>query len=254
LYGSYARGDWVDDPIGGYRSDYDILIVVNDERLTDTVEYWSVAEDRLMRDYRITMTLSAEVGIIIHTLGDVNRQLERGRPFFIDVSQQGIALYESEGYPFSKPSYLPSREAKAEAQTNFDRWFPTAERSIRTFELQRSEGDDAFWRRKAAFELHQAVEQLYHCTMLVLNLYSPKSHKLNFLRSHAEELASSLIEAWPRDDKFSRRSFELLRQAYVNARYSTNYEISGEQLAWLGKRVIILRSLVKSVCDRRLNG
>jgi len=34
LYGSYARGDWVDDPVGGYKSDYDLLVVVNDERLT----------------------------------------------------------------------------------------------------------------------------------------------------------------------------------------------------------------------------
>ena len=49
LYGSYARGDWVDDPVGGYQSDYHILIVVNDDRLTD-FDYWSVAEDRLMRD------------------------------------------------------------------------------------------------------------------------------------------------------------------------------------------------------------
>jgi len=32
LYGSYARGDWVDDPIGGYQSDYDILVVVSDDR------------------------------------------------------------------------------------------------------------------------------------------------------------------------------------------------------------------------------
>jgi predicted nucleotidyltransferase len=30
LYGSYARGDWVDDPVGGYQSDYDILVVVSD--------------------------------------------------------------------------------------------------------------------------------------------------------------------------------------------------------------------------------
>lgn len=30
LYGSYARGDWVDDPVGGYKSDYDLLVVVND--------------------------------------------------------------------------------------------------------------------------------------------------------------------------------------------------------------------------------
>ena len=28
LYGSYARGGWVDDPVGGYTSDYDILVVV----------------------------------------------------------------------------------------------------------------------------------------------------------------------------------------------------------------------------------
>jgi predicted nucleotidyltransferase len=28
LYGSYARGDWVDNQIGGYRSDYEIPVVV----------------------------------------------------------------------------------------------------------------------------------------------------------------------------------------------------------------------------------
>src|ERR1700748_1810309 len=61
LYGSYARGDWVDDPVGGYKSDYDILVVVNDERLTD-FDFWSAAEDRLMREVTITHTLSAPVG------------------------------------------------------------------------------------------------------------------------------------------------------------------------------------------------
>jgi predicted nucleotidyltransferase len=50
LYGSYARGGWVEDPVGGYRSDYDILVVVSDERLTDVVDFWSVADDRLMRN------------------------------------------------------------------------------------------------------------------------------------------------------------------------------------------------------------
>ncbi|MFD2428279.1 hypothetical protein ACFSUK_08875 [Sphingobium scionense] len=48
LYGSYARGGWVDDPVGGYKSDYDLLIVVNDEHLVD-FEFWSGADDRLMR-------------------------------------------------------------------------------------------------------------------------------------------------------------------------------------------------------------
>ena len=99
LYGSYARGDWVDDPVGGYQSDYDILVVVSDERLAE-FEFWSAAEDRLMRDTTITRVLSAPVNFIVHTLTDVNQQLERGRPFFVDIVEQGIALYEAEGFPF----------------------------------------------------------------------------------------------------------------------------------------------------------
>ena len=35
LFGSYARGDWVDDPIGRYHSDYDLLVVVDHGDLTD---------------------------------------------------------------------------------------------------------------------------------------------------------------------------------------------------------------------------
>ena len=49
LYGSYARGGWVDEPhiAKGYQSDFDLLIIVNDKRLTDRVEYWAKAEERL---------------------------------------------------------------------------------------------------------------------------------------------------------------------------------------------------------------
>ena len=226
LYGSYARGGWVDDPVGGYQSDYDILVVVTDDRLTDVVDYWSAADDRLMRDVTINNALSAPVNFIVHSLTDVNKQLEQGRPFFIDIVEQGIALYEAEGFAFATPQKLPPEKARAEAQKHFDRWFAIAGTSLRTFELQRAEGSDDLWRNKAAFELHQTAEQLYHCTLLVLTLYSPKSHKLNFLRSHCEEIAPSLIAAWPRDDKFSRRCFELLRQAYVNARYSPHYAVT----------------------------
>lgn len=248
LYGSYARGDWVDDPIGGYTSDYDILIVVNDERLTD-FELWSAAEDRLMRDLTINKALSAPVSFIVHTLTDVNQQLERGRPFFIDIVKQGIALYEAEGFEFATPRDLPPEEARAEAQGYFDEWFPSAER----FFQYGKEGVERGWHKEAAFQLHQATERFYHCALLVLTLYSPKSHRLNFLRSQCEQIAPGLIAAWPRDDKFSRRCFELLRQAYVNARYSPHYVIADDELAWLSERVAVLQSLVEKVCLERLS-
>src|SRR5688572_27085545 len=38
LYGSYARGDWVEDRLSGYRSDYDLLIIVNNERFAQEQE------------------------------------------------------------------------------------------------------------------------------------------------------------------------------------------------------------------------
>ncbi|HZG46477.1 MAG TPA: HEPN domain-containing protein [Allosphingosinicella sp.] len=252
LYGSYARGDWVEDPVGGYASDYDILVVVNDERLTDVVDYWSAAEDRLMREITIAGSLSAPVSFIVHSLTDLNQQLEKGRPFFVDIVRQGIGLYEADGFAFAAPRELPEEEARAEATKHHERWFSVAERSLRTFALQRAEGNDEHWRRKAAFELHQAAEQLYHCALLVLTLYSPKSHKLNFLRSQAEQIEPSLVAAWPRQSKTERRCFELLREAYVNARYSPNYTITDEQLTWLGERVEKLQELVRAACERRL--
>jgi predicted nucleotidyltransferase/HEPN domain-containing protein len=243
LYGSHARGDWVDDPVGGYHSDYDILVVVNDEHLTD-FELWSAAEDRLMRDVTINQALGAPVSFIVHSLDDVNAQLERGRPFFIDIVEQGIALYEAEGFPFAQPRLLSAADAKIEAQAYLDKWLPSASAFQRMAEGAVDAGD----LNEAAFAFHQAVERLYHCTLLVLTLYSPKSHRLNFLRSQAEQIAPRLVAAWPRDDRFARRCFELLRQAYVNARYSPHYAISDEELRWLGEHIEVLKGLVEDVC------
>jgi len=247
LYGSYARGDWVDDPVGGYTSDYDILIVVNDERLAD-FELWSAAEDRLMRETTITKTLSAPVSFIVHSLSDVNEQLERGRPFFIDIVRQGIALYDAERFCFTSPRDLPPDEAKAEAQRHFDYWFEQAASAKLGADFYVANGKA----RDAAFLFHQAAERLYHCTLLVLTLYSPKSHRLNFLRSQAEQIAPELATIWDRKHRFPRRCFELLRQAYVNARYSPHYEITADELAWIGERVAMLQELVRTACMKRL--
>lgn len=248
LYGSYARGDWVSDPIGGYQSDYDLLVVVNDDRLTE-LEFWSAAEDRLMRETTIAKTLTAPVSFIVHTLKEVNGQLERGRPFFVDIVEQGISLYEAEGFCFAAPRILPPAEALVEASKHFHESFPTAREFAAgaKFHLERESY------KLAAFNYHQAVERAYHCVLLVLTLYSPKSHRLNFLRSQCEQIAPALAEAWPRGSKFERRCFDLLRQAYVNARYSSHYAITPQELTWLGHRVAVLLELVETVCRERLD-
>ena len=50
LFGSYARGDWVEDPVGRYFSDYDLLVIVDREALTDVPEFWAKTEERLLAE------------------------------------------------------------------------------------------------------------------------------------------------------------------------------------------------------------
>jgi predicted nucleotidyltransferase/HEPN domain-containing protein len=247
LYGSFARGDWVSDPISGYQSDYDILVVVNDEHLTD-FDFWSPAEDRLMREFTITKTITAPVSFIVHSLTDVNGQLERGRPFFVDIVEQGIGLYEAEGFAFAAPCKLPPAEARIEAQKHFDHWFPLAMHAAKLAHTSVADGVQ----RDAAFMFHQATERAFHCALLTLTLHSPKSHRLNFLRSQCEQIAPALVQAWPRGTKFERRCFELLRQAYVNARYSDHFAVTDDELAWLSEQITLLLALVDACCRSHL--
>ena len=249
LFGSYARGDWVDDPVGGYVSDYDLLVVVNHERLTDVLEFWAGADDHLLREYQIAHRLTAPVNFIVHSLADVNKRLKHGRYFFTDIVRDGIALYEAPGHPFDRPKKLEPVEALAEGEKYFAEWFGNASTRLEgaRFHLEKGHYKDA------AFDFHQTTERLYHCVLLVLTLYSPKSHKLNFLRSQAEQLDVGLAAAWPRGTKFEQRCFELLRRAYVDARYSEHYKISAEELAWLDERVGVLAELVKQAAERRLS-
>lgn len=250
LFGSYARGNWVDDPVGGYKSDYDLLIVVNHDDFADVTDYWMDAEAHLEQAFDIAHTLTAPAQFIVHSLADVNRQLTRGRPFFTQIIGDGIVLYEAPDHPFSRPAKLSPDEAFREAEANFIKWLPMAERSLATAQFQIGQGEG--WRNEAAFSLHQAVERLYHCVLLTQTLYSTKSHNLNFLRGQAERVAPELIPAWPRSNRFEKRCWELLRRAYVEARFSDQYEISTEQLAWLVDRLKDLQVRVEQSCRNYL--
>src|SRR5690606_3273644 len=234
LYGSYARGGWVDEPhtAKGYQSDYDLLVIVNHEKLTDRAQFWSSAEDRLNRELAITRTLRTPVNFIVHTLGEVNDGLSQGRYFFIDIARDGIALYQSDDTDLPEPQPQRPEQALAMAREYFEDWFSKHESAVRGARryLEDDEPNDA------AVTLHQAVERAYHCVLLVCTFYTPHVHNLGCLRTQAERIDPRLIEVWPRDTRADRARFEKLKDAYVKARYSKHYRITEDELAWLGER------------------
>lgn len=251
LFGSYARNDWVDDPENCYQSDYDLLIVVSHADLTDIAEYWYVAEDKILRDAAI----ARPVNIIVHTLEEVNRGLTRGEYFWVDIAQDGVALYELPGKALATPQPLTAADAYEMASGYFTEWLPSIDRALVTAEEQALKGEnDLGWRKDAAFTLHQAAERAYTCFLLVRSHYVPRSHNLKFLRSLAEDKEPRLVESWPRATKLDRRRFELAKRAYVEARYSASYEIDIEDLQAIRTAVCTLRDTVESVSREWLEG
>ncbi|PVX28902.1 HEPN domain-containing protein [Sphingomonas pokkalii] len=250
LYGSYARGGWVDEPhtAKGYQSDFDLLVIVNNDRLTDRAQFWTTVDDRLNRELAITKTLRTPVNFIVHTLQEVNDGLAHGRYFFMDVARDGIALYQSDDTELHQPKPKTPKQALAMAREYFDEWYPSGGEFYDNFKFNLSQGRS----NNAAFQLHQAAERLYHCVLLVCTFYTPHVHNLGFLRTQAERIDPRLVDAWPRDQRGARARFEKLKEAYVKARYSKHYRISEEELAWLGERVEALGQAVQVICEERI--
>src|SRR5690606_11780035 len=250
LYGSYARGGWVDEPhtAKGYRSDFDLLIIVNDKRLTEKVDFWGKLEDRLIRELAIDKTLKTPVNFIVHTLQEVNDGLAHGRYFFMDVARDGIALYEYDDKPLHTPKPKTPEQALAMAREYFDEWMPSASDFYDGHVDAKARGK----LKKAVFDLHQSAERMYHCVLLVCTFYTPHVHNLAFLRTQAERIDMRLVDAWPRERREDRARFEKLKEAYVKARYSKHYRITEEELTWLGSCVEELGRAVHAICSERI--
>jgi HEPN domain-containing protein/predicted nucleotidyltransferase len=249
LYGAYARADCDAAHVEGCTWDYDILVVVNHERLADEVAHWTKARDALAREYSIAQRISALPNLVVHSLEDFNAQLLRGRPFFVDLLHKGIALYQLGSTPFLTPRRLPREELVAETRALYDQWSSSATTFLKMAKFGISCGAN----NNAAFQLHQAAEQSYQAVLAVKTLHCPLSHNLKFLRERAESIARDLIPIWPREDKFARRCFELLHHAYIKGRYSRDYAIGGAQLAWIVARIELLQSEVEAIAEMRFS-
>jgi uncharacterized protein len=246
LFGSYAKGGWVDEPftMKGYRSDFDLLVIVNNRKLCDFAEYWHKAADRLIRDKAI----ETPVSFIVHSRREVNTFLKEGQYFFSDIRKEGIVLYELDDEPLAEPGVLTPEDRLRVAREHFEYRSLAASRFLKMALLAAEHG----LLENGAFELHQSLEQAYSCVLLTLTNYAPPSHNIKFLRSLAEEQDRRLADAFPRDQHRERAWFNTLNEAYVKARYSKHFEISEEALSWLGERTAALHDRVKVVCVEHL--
>jgi len=250
LFGSYARGNWVEHIYKEghityeYKSDYDILVIVQEHGAVIKFGLWRKIESIIRR----SSTIRTRATLIVHDIKEVNKALSRGQYFFTDIKKEGVLLYGSKRLELARAQKLSPEERKKTAQEDFRNWLKSGTEFLTGFE-------DAFKRRhykKAAFDLHQATERFYMTTLLIFTHYKPKEHDIKTLGKQVNSLDPRFLPVFPRSTPEEDRLFELLRKAYIDARYNPKYKITKKELEYLAGRVKKLQRLTKEVCKERI--
>ena len=256
LFGSYARGDWVQDKyIRGhgtytYESDIDLLLVLKKRKYAGhrTIELQHKIRKRL-ESKELTFggligELEPSVTLVLESINFINEKLEKGHYFFTDIKKDGILLYDSYEFNLSEAKELPDVERKEIAKKDYKQWFNRGvEFLIDTYSaLQRGNYN------LSTFYLHQVTESFYNTILLVFSGYKPKLHDILKLAKIARSYNQELFGVFPYETQEQRKCFELLMQAYIDARYNEDYKITKEQLSYLIERVEHLKNLTEKIC------
>lgn len=248
LFGSYAKGNYVEHRYitkegtrQEYISDYDFLVITkeNPEKL-----------------YLLESAIMSRIGrhdpsanLEIHGIDYINKGLEIGEYFFVDIVKTGILLYDKGTIAFSEPRELTPAEKKEKAQRYFDTWFPQANEFLYGSKMYLERNS----LKTSVFSLHQATESFYYATLLVFTDYKPKTHNLWKLRKKSKPYSEELFSVFNAEtDKKEEYLFDLLKRGYIDARYRSDYTITSEELHILIDRVSKIMPIVERICTKRI--
>jgi predicted nucleotidyltransferase len=194
LFGSYARGDWIEDcyvedgTTYTYISDFDILVVTKNAKAAKCNPKWDRVRDKIDGNPSITRTT-----LIAHSIQFLNAHLRDNYYFFVEIINQGILVYDSGNYTLEKPKSLSSKKRQQKAQDYFEDWFESANSFLKGFNFYLKE--QAY--KEAAFSLHQATERYYMTFLLVFTDYKPKIHDLKELDAQGSQINPMMRKELP---------------------------------------------------------
>jgi len=249
LFGSYARGDWVEDLdsetlLYRYQSDFDLLLVTETRKQANKVESNNQLNQRLIKTIHRT-----PISLISEDIQFVNRRLRKSQYFYVDIKKEGVMLYDSGKFELAEPIEITPKERKNIAEKDFEYWFNKAKNLERISNFCLSENDYA----QAAFNLHQMTESLYGAILLVFTRYKPSTHDLAKLSQRVASVETQFLKVFPQGTEEEKNRFKLLRKAYVDARYKPSYTITKKELDWLVKRVQYLQELTEKLCKEKIS-
>jgi uncharacterized protein len=255
LFGSYARGDWVQDRyvennvVYSYESDFDLLVVTEDRAHATVDGEFRLCEAIGRRLHRLGLDRPSS-SVIVEDIEHLNKDLRRGNYFFTDIKNEGVLLFDNGRHSLAEAGPVDPVESQRYAKDDFEHWFESAGR----FLVHANDDLGRGWNNEAAFELHQATERFLNAVILTFARYKPKTHDIEKLDRQASNLHADFFTVFPRGNEQQKRFFDLLKKAYIDARYKREYAITKEELEYLASRVRKLQELVKRICEEKIAG
>jgi len=248
LFGSYARGDWVEDLDSEtlhyrYQSDFDLLVITETRQQASKIEQNNGLNQRLMKTIHRT-----PISLIAEDIQFVNRRLRKSQYFYIDIKREGILLHDSGKFELADPKELSGQERKQLAEKDFEYWFKNAEEFMDDYLINYDKARFS----KAAFYLHQATECFYGAILLVFTRYKPSTHNLAKLAQRVASIEPQFLTVFPQGTEEEKARFKLLCKAYVDARYKPSYTITQQELEWLIERVQHLKKITEKSCQEKI--
>ena len=251
LYGSYATGKYVerDSRIEfgihtTFMSDYDILVVISGWRDKEIGH----ALDNIEDIYYKKPDEQTPVQFIYDDIHKLNKDLSDGRYFYTQVKEEGIVLYDTGNYKLARRRKLRYDEIAQHAQEYYNDKFETASGFLKGAKFYYSEENY----KLSSFLLHQVCENLFYTVRLVFTLKNNKQHNLSKLLASVRKYSNEFRQLFPQNTEEEKRLFNLLKDAYISARYNPDFKVTKEDIDALLPKVEKLKSITERICLGRI--
>jgi len=245
LYGSYARGDYInrrnvypDGLVTEYHSDLDILLVIDQEGQGQYKRRRH--KDKLRKTIKESADTKTKLHIVFVEMRVFDRALEEGHYFYEEVLKEGRLLFDR-GHPLppQKGEHSPKlRRRKSKAW--FMKFYPLVVGFKRGVEFYYQISDD----RLTMLNLHQMSEHLFHVLDLVFTDYKMRSHDLNELLEECGAFFPELVPAMRPEIPIEIKQWGLLQEAYVNARYDEDWFVEHADVEALIEKIARLQDMI----------
>lgn len=194
------------------------------------------------------ITADEKLSCSIRKLSDLRSALENGLVYFTLACTTENLIYQ--GKAMQLPKISPEKITQLIEKSKQD--FTVGLTRARKFFYGACYYEETKEYALCMFMLQQATETIFRSVAIAFYGSEKRTHSIRSLKKFNHRLAPQLNEVFPGGSPDEERLLQLLEDAYLEARYNLQYEISKVDLDLVSSRVFRLLELAEAVFESKM--